>query len=172
MEKVKYKNETKLTQEQLLSLLAKQTLPLPRMLLSMTSIVILLSVLIFFWDSENSGIYVLMSSLLGLAFIIILFLILCKKWLIKVSNKQISEEVIYRYVFYENELVIDTVNGNQTSHQVIRYEGLEKIVVKDDFAYIYVNSVSIYFVDMNKFDVDKATIIELFAPYRKRKSKR
>lgn len=168
----KFENETKLNQEEVLNLLAKQTLPLSRMLMIALSILVLSLILILNWDTKNPGAYIMMAVLLGIGLVGVLLLIFGKKWLIRVSNKSLKDGVTYKYVFYENEFVVDTIVGENKSHTVMKYEGLEKIEIKDDYAFLYLNNVSIYFVDMNKFQIEKEVIVKLFAPYKKRRSKR
>ncbi len=172
MEKIKYENETKLNQDKLVDLLSEQTLPLKKMIVSISSIVILLLILILNWDKENQGIYILMSILLGLGFVGLCLLLIFKKWLIKISNKSLSSGVVYKYTFYENEFKVDSIVDGKENHMAMRYEGLEKIVVKNDFAYLYINSVSIFFVNLNNFGEEKEEVIKIFLPYKTKKSKR
>lgn len=172
MEKIKYENTTNLNHEQILDLLAKQTLPLSKMIMIVISILVLSVILILNWDSTNPGAYIMMSILLGFGLVGVLLLIFGKKWLIKVSNKSLKDGVTYKYVFYENEFVVDTIVGENKTHNVMKYEGLEKIDLKDGYAFLYLNNVSIYFVDMNEFYDNKLDVIKLFAPFKKKKSKR
>ena len=172
MERKKYINETKLNQDEIVRLLAQQTLPLSRMLMSITSLLILMVVLILSWDKENNGLYITVTVMLSVGLIISVLLIIFKKWLVKISNKSLAMGVTYNYTFYENEFVVDSTIGDKTSHLVMQYEGLEKIVIKDDYAYLFINTVSIFFVDLNNFKEEKEEVINLFTPYKKKRSKR
>lgn len=172
MEKIKYENETKLNQDELVTLLSHQTLPISKLVISISSILILVLILILNWDNNNPGIYILMTILLGIGLIGIILLFIGKKWLIKVSNKSLANGVVYQYTFYENEFKVDSIIGESKSHLAMRYDGLEKIVIKNDIAYLYINNVSIFFVDMNNFASDKEEVIKLFTPYKIKKSKR
>ena len=171
-EKIKYQNETKLTQEQIVNLLAEQTLPKSTMLISLFSDLIFILILIISWDKENNGLYILLLILLIFGLAGILFLIFGKKWLIKISNTSLSNGVTYKYCFYETEFTIDSVINDKNSHLAMQYKGLEKVVIKDDYACLYINSVSMFFVDLNNFGDDKEIIVKLLTPYKKRKSKR
>ena len=53
MEKIKYYNETKLNQDELVSLLSEQTLPAKKTIISISSILILFTILLLNWDKEN-----------------------------------------------------------------------------------------------------------------------
>ena len=172
MERKKYINETKLNQDEIVGLLAQQTLPLSRMMMSITSIVILILFLILSWDKENNGLYIVLTIMLSLGLVICILLLIFKKWLVKVTNKSLENGVTYNYVFFENEFVVDSIVGDKTSHLAMQYSGLEKIIIKGDYAYIFINSVSIFFVNLNNFGDEKEEVIELFAPYKKKKSKR
>ena len=172
MEKVRYENETNLNQEQLIDLLAQQTLPLSKLMMYMSSILILILILILNWDSSNQALYIILSSLLGVSLILVILLLIFKKKLIKVTNTSLANGVTYKYVFYENEFIIDSIVNEKTSHTVMQYKGLEKIVIKGDYAFIYLNSVSIYFVDLNCFTDGKEEVIKIFSQYKKKKSKR
>lgn len=171
-DKIKYENETKLNNEQIVQLLAEQTLPAGRMLFSLFSDLIFILILILSWDSTNNGLYItlLIFLLFGLAGI--LFLIFGKNWLIKVSNQSLANGVIYKYCFYEKEFSIDSIINDKTSHLAMQYKGLEKVVFKGDYACLYINSVSMFFVDLNNFGKDKDEVIKILAPYKKKKSKR
>ena len=171
-EKKFYENETKLDQNQLVDLLANETLPTGRMLFSLFSDIVFILLLILSWENENPGLYILLLTLLVFGLAGILFLIFGKKWLIKITNKSLENGVTYNYVFYDNEFAVDSIVGDKTSHLAMQYAGLEKIIIKGDYAYIFINSVSIFFVDLNNFGDEKEEVIELFAPYKKKKSKR
>lgn len=171
-DKIKYQNETKLNQDQLVNLLAEQTLPTGRMLLSLFSDLIFIIILILSWDSQNVGLYITLLILLLFGLAGILFLIFAKKWLIKVSNKSLENGVIYKYCFYEKEFTIDSIINEKNSHLAMQYSGLEKVVIKGDYACLYVNNVSMFFVDLNNFGEDKEEIIKIFTQYKKKKSKR
>ena len=54
----------------------------------------------------------------------------------------------------------------------MQYAGLEKVIFKGDYVCIYVNSVSMYFVDLNNFGDEKEAVVKLLTPFRKKKSKR
>ena len=99
MERMKYYNETKLNQDELVSLLAEQTLPAKKMIISISSILVLLVILILNWDKSNEGVYILMTILLSIGLIGSVLLLFGKKWLIKVSNKALADGVIYQYTF-------------------------------------------------------------------------
>lgn len=172
MEKIKYENETRLNQDELVNLLAQQTLPAKKMIISIASILILAIILILNWDQENPGVYILMTVLLSIGLIGLILLFIGKKWLIKISNKSLSSGVIYQYTFYENEFKVDSIINENKNHMAMRYEGLEKIVIKDDYAYLYINNVSIFFVNLNNFGDEKEEAIKLFSPYMIKKSKR
>ena len=172
MEKIKFENETRLTQDEMVDLLAQQTLPLSKILLYITSIVILIIILILNWDFNNAGLYITLTVMLSLALLFVILLLIFKKWLIKISNKQLANGVIYNYVFYENEFSVDSTIGDKTSHLAMKYSGLEIIKVKGDFALIYINNVSMFFVNLNNFNVEREEVLKLFSPYRKKKSKR
>ena len=167
-----YKNETKLNNDQIVDLLAEQTLPTGRMLFSLFSDIVFISLLILSWDSTNTGLYILLLILLVFGLAGILFLIFGKKWLIKITNKSLENGVVYQYKFYENEFTIDAIVNEKSSHIAMQYKGLEKVVFKGDFACIYINSVSIYFVNLSDFGDDKEEIVRLLSPYKKKKSKR
>ena len=171
MDKIKYENETKLSQDELIDLLALNTLPLSKMIWYITMMFVLQIILIMFWDNTNPGLYIALSVMIAIGLTGTILLLVFKKKLLKASNKSLMNGVVYRYIFYENEFVLDTIIGEKTSHQVLKYEGLEKIVIKDDYAFLYVNNVSIYFVNMNNFE-QKEEVIKLFEPYKKKKSKR
>lgn len=173
MEKVSYKNETKLNQEQLVNLLAKQTLPLRKMLITICSMVILLGILIFFWDKDSQGLFIALTVLLSLGICGIILLMLGKKWLIRVSNKSLENGVTYLYTFYESGLKIEYTLGDNKSTNQIHYNNLEKVVITDDFIHLYANNVSIYFVDVKCFEEGKKEeVIKLLEPYKVKKSKR
>ena len=53
----------------------------------------------------------------------------------------------------------------------MKYSGLEKIVIKDNIAYLYINSVSIFFVDLDNFAGEKEEVIKIFSQYKRKKSK-
>ena len=167
-----YKNETKLNNDQIVDLLAEQTLPTGRMLFSLFSDIVFISLLILSWDSTNTGLYILLLILLVFGLAGILFLIFGKKWLIKITNKSLENGVVYQYKFYENEFTIDAIVNEKSSHIAMQYKGLEKVVFKGDFACIYINSVSIYFVNLSDFGDDKEEIVRLLSPYKKKKNKR
>ena len=173
MEKINYKNETNLNQDQLVSLLADQTLPFKKMLISICSIVILLGILIFFWDNETLGLFIALTVLLSIGLIGVILLLIGKKWLIKVSNKSLENGVKYLYTFYESGVKIESLLSGKNSVTQIQYNNLEKVVIKEDFIYLYANNVSIYFVDNNTFfDGKKEEVINLLKPYQVKKSKR
>ena len=96
MEKIKYYNETKLNQEQLVSLLSEQTLPAKKMIISISSIIILFTILLLNWDKENPSMYILLTVLLAIGLIGLILLLIGKKWLIKVSNKNLANGVLYQ----------------------------------------------------------------------------
>ena len=171
-EKRFYKNETKLDHNQLIELLANETLPTGRMLFSLFSDIVFILLLILSWDNANPGLYILLLILLVFGLAGILFLILGKKWLIKITNKSLENGVIYQYKFYENEFSIDAIVNEKESHIAMQYKGLEKVVFKGDYACIYINSVSMYFVNLNNFGEDKEEVVNLLLPYKKKKSKR
>ena len=79
---------------------------------------------------------------------------------------------MYQYKFYENEFCVDAVVNDKTSHIAMQYTGLEKVVFKGDYVCIYVNSVSMYFVDLNNFGDERETVVKLLTPFKKKKSKR
>ena len=110
--------------------------------------------------------------MLSIGLVVCILLLIFKKWLVKVTNKSLENGVTYNYVFYENEFAVDSIVGEKTSHLAMQYAGLEKIIIKGDFAYIFINSVSIFFVDLNNFNEEREEVIKLFAPYKKKKSKR
>ena len=172
MEKLRYENETKLNQDQLIDLLSQQTLPLSKLITYISSILILTLILILNWDSSNQDLYIILTVLLGLGLVFVVLILIFKKWLIKISNTNLASGVTYKYIFYENEFSVDSTINEKTSHMAMQYKGLEKIVVKEDYAFIYLNSVSIFFVDLNSFEGCKEEVIKLFAPYKKKKSKR
>ena len=140
--------------------------------MTISSICILMVILILTWDKENVGLYIALTVMLSIALIVSILLIIFKKWLVKVTNKSLANGVVYNYVFYENEFVVDSVVGENSSHLAMQYEGLEKIVVKGDYAYLFINSVSTFFVDLNNFNEEREEVIQLFAPYKVKKSKR
>ena len=90
MEKIKYYNETKRNQDELVSLLSEQTLPAKKMIISISSIVILFIILILNWDKENPSMYILLTVLLAIGLIGLILLLIGKKWLIKISNKNLA----------------------------------------------------------------------------------
>ena len=171
MEKIKYENETVLTQDELIDLLALNTLPLSKMIWYMVMMLVLQTILIIYWDNSNPGLYIALTIMIAIGLLGTILLLVFKKKLLRVSNKSLKDGVVYQYIFYENEFVLDTKIGDKTNHQVLKYEGLEKIVIKDDYAFLFLNNVSIYFVNMNNFE-QKEEVIKLFAPYKKRKNKR
>ena len=171
-EKRFYENETRLDQNQLIDLLANETLPTGRMLFSLFSDIVFIILLILSWDNENTGLYILLLTLLVLGLAGILFLIFGKKWLIKVTNKSFENGVVYQYKFYENEFTIDAIVNDKSSHIAMQYKGLEKVIFKGDYACIYINSVSMYFANLNNFGEDKGEVLKLLSPYSKKKSKR
>ena len=80
MEKIKYYNETKLNQEELVSLLSEQTLPAKKMIISISSILILFIILLLNWDKENPSMYILLTVLLTIGLIgLILGLLICRR---------------------------------------------------------------------------------------------
>ncbi len=173
MEKqIRYQNETKLNHDEIVNLLAEQTLPTGRMLFSLFSDIVFILLLVLSWDNDNIGLYILLLILLVFGLAGILFLIFGKKWLIKISNKSLENGVIYQYNFYENEFSIDATLNGKTSHIAMQYKGLEKVVFKGNFICIYINNVSMYFVDLNNFGEKKEEVIQLLSPYKKKKSKR
>lgn len=171
-EKKFYTNETKLNHDQLVDLLANETLPIGRMLFSLFSDIIFILLLILSWDSENPGLYIFLLILLVFGLAGILFLIFGKKWLIKITNKSLENGVVYQYKFYDNEFTIDAIANEKQSHIAMQYKGLEKVVFKGDYACIYINSVSMYFVNLDNFGEDKEEVVNLLLPYKKKKSKR
>ncbi len=172
MEKIKYYNETKLNQDELVSLLSEQTLPAKKMIISISSIVILFIILLLNWDKENPSMYILLTVLLAIGLIGLILLLIGKKWLIKISNKNLANGVEYQYTFYENEFSVDIIVGGKKDHMAMKYSGLEKIVIKDNIAYLYINSVSIFFVDLDNFADRKEEVIKIFSEYKRKKSKR
>lgn len=169
---IKYENETRLNQDKLIDLLAKQTLPTSRLVFTIVSDLVLMLIVILNFDKENPGLYIALLVLLSIAVVVTVLLIVGKKWLIKIGNKSLSNGVVYKYVFYENEFSIDSIINDKTTHLVMKYEGLEKIIIKDDFAYLYIDNASIFFVDMNEFGLYKEEVLKLFAPFKKKKKKR
>ena len=167
-----YRNETKLEYDQFVKLLANETLPTGKMMFYLFSDFIFILLLILSWDNENPGLYILLLILLLFGLAGILFLIFGKKWLIKITNKSFEKGVLYQYKFYENEFCIDAVIDDKTSHIAMQYAGLEKVIFKGDYVCIYVNSVSMYFVDLNNFGDEKEAVVKLLTPFRKKKSKR
>ena len=135
MEKIKYYNETKLNQDELVSLLSEQTLPAKKMIISISSIIILFIILLLNWDKENPSMYILLTVLLAIGLIGLILLLIGKKWLIKISNKNLANGVLYQYTFYENEFSVDTIVGGKKDHMAMKYSGLEKIVIKENIAY-------------------------------------
>ena len=171
-EKSFYRNETKLDQNQLVDLLANETLPTGRTLFSLFSDIVFILLLILSWDSENPGLYILLLTLLVFGLAGILFLIFGKKWLIKITNKSLENGVVYQYKFYDNEFTIDAIVNEKQSHIAMQYKGLEKVVFKGDYACIYINSVSMYFVNLSNFGEERDEVVKLLSPYKKKKSKR
>ena len=167
------KNETKLNQEELVDLLSEQTLPLSKMIISIGSILILFTILIFAWDKENPSLYILMTVLLSIGLAGVILLLVGKKWLVKVSNKSLVNGVTYNYTILDKGLKIESIMGEKQSTTQVQYATLEKIVIKNDMAYIYVNNVSIFFLKLNNFSLEeKEEVIKLFEPYKIKKSKR
>ena len=171
-EKVCCRNETKLEYDQFVGLLANETLPTGKMMFYLFSDFVFILLLILSWDKKNPGLYVLLLILLLFGLAGILFLIFGKKWLIKITNKSFEKGVIYQYKFYENEFCVDAVVNDKISHIAMQYAGLEKVVFRGNYACIYVNSVSMYFVDLTNFGEDKEIVVKLLSPYKKKKSKR
>ena len=153
MDKIKYENETILKEDELIDLLSLNTLPLSKMIWYMIMMIVLQVILIMFWDNANPGLYIALTVMIAIGLIGTILLLVFKKKLLKASNKSLKDGVVYKYIFYENEFVLDTKIGDKTNHQVLKYEGLEKIVIKDDYAFLYVNNVSIYFVNLNNFAI-------------------
>ena len=171
-EKVFYRNETKLEYDKFVELLANETLPTGKMMFYLFSDFVFIMLLILSWDKENTGLYILLLILLIFGLGGILFLIFGKKWLIKITNKSFENGVLYQYKFYENEFCVDAVVNDKTSHIAMQYTGLEKVVFKGDYVCIYVNSVSMYFVDLNNFGDEREIVVKLLTPFKKKKSKR
>ena len=172
MEKRTYKNQTSLSQDKIISLLATQTIPVSKLIISISSIVILALLLVFTWDEEQLAMYILLTVLLSLGLIGTILLFVGKKWLIKISNKELANGVIYNYTFTNDGFKVECTLGSKQTQQSIRFAEVEKIIIKEDYSYIYANNVSIYFVDMNSFEDSKEEIIEIFSQYKKKKSKR
>lgn len=172
MENVSYKNETKLNQDELVDLLATQTLSSRKVIVSISSMVILLGLLIFFWDNNSLGLFIAITVLLSIGLVGIILLAIGKKWLIKVSNKQLVSGVTYFYTFNDKGVKIESVLGENKSVNQIQYYNLEKVVFKDEFIFLYANNVSIYFVSLNGFIDGKEEVIKLLEPYKIKKSKR
>lgn len=172
MEKRIYKNQTNLSQDKIISLLATQTIPVSNLVISISSIVVLALLLIFTWDQEQLAMYILLSVLLSLGLVGTILLFVGKKWLIKISNKELANGVIYNYTFTNDGFKVESILGSKQVQQSVRFAEVEKIIIKEDYSYIYVNKVSIYFVDMNSFEDGKEEIIEIFSRYTKKKSKR
>lgn len=172
MENKQYTNQTKLNQDELVSLLATQTLPLSKMIISLASIVILTVLLILNWDNNDLALYIILTVLLSLGLIGTILLFIGKKWLIKVSNKELANGVIYDYLFNEGGFKVECTIGDKKSQQNIRFAEVEKILIKDRYAFIYANNVSIYFVDMEAFGDDKVLMENIFDKYKIKKSKR
>lgn len=170
---MEYKNETKLNQDELVDLLSKQTLPLSKMITSICSILVLLTILILSWDNSNAGLYIVMSVLLGIGLVGVVLLLIGKKWLIKVSNKSLVHGVTYNFTITDKGIKIESLIDEKESVTQVLYTNLEKIVIKDEIAHIYVNNVSIFFMKLNQFsEEDKEVVIKLFEPLKVRKSKR
>ena len=129
-------------------------------------------ILIFFWDSQNPGLFVALTVLLGIGLVGVILLLIGKKWLIKISNKELANGVIYDYTFTADGFKVESRLGEKQIQQSIRFAEVEKIVIKEDYSYIYANNVSIYFVDMNSFEDGKDEMMEVFSRYKKKKSKR
>ena len=109
--------------------------------------------------------------LLSIGLIGSVLLLFGKKWLIKVSNKALADGVIYQYTFYENEFKVDSIVGENKNHLAMKYDGLEKIVIKNNIAYLYLNSVSIFFVNLDNFEFGKEEMIRIFQMHKNKKSK-
>ena len=171
-EKVFYRNETKLEYDKFVELLANETLPTGKMMFYLFSDFVFIMLLILSWDKTNPGLYILLLILLIFGLGGILFLIFGKKWLIKITNKSFENGVLYQYKFFENEFCVDAVVNDKTSHIAMQYTGLEKVVFKGDYVCIYVNSVSMYFVDLKNFGDERETVVRLLTPFKKKKSKR
>jgi hypothetical protein len=172
MEKRIYKNQTKLSQDEIVSLLATQTIPVSKLVISISSIVILALLVILTWDQEQLAMYILLTVLLSLGLIGTILLFVGKKWLIKISNKELANGVTYDYTFTSDGFKVESRLGEKQTQQSIRFAEVEKIVIKEDYSYIYANNVSIYFVDMHSFEEGKDEMIEVFSRYIKKKSKR
>lgn len=170
---MEYKNESKFTQEELVDLLSKQTLPLPKMIISIGSILILLLILVLSWDKENPTLYIVMSILLGIGLIGVILLLIGKKWLIKVSNKSIVNGVIYNYTLTDKGFKVESTIGEKQTVTQAQYCNLEKIIIKEDIAHLYFNNVSIFFLKLENFtEEEKEEVIKLFEPFKIKKSKR
>lgn len=172
MENKKYINKTKLNQDELVSLLATQTIPVSKLIMSLSSIVILTVLLILNWDNEQLALYIILTVLLAFGLIGTILLFVGKKWLIKVSNKELSCGVIYDYVFTSEGFKVECTLGEKKTQQNIRFAEVEKIIFKDGYAFIYANNVSIYFVEMNAFNEYKEEVTNIFNQYKVKKSKR
>jgi hypothetical protein len=116
--------------------------------------------------------YILLTVLLAIGLIGLILLLIGKKWLIKISNKNLANGVLYQYTFYEKEFSVDTIVGGKKDHMAMKYSGLEKIVIKDNIAYLYINSVSIFFVNLDNFAGEKEEVIKIFSQYKRKNSKR
>ena len=82
MEKLRYENETKLNQDQLIDLLSQQTLPLSKLITYISSILILTLILILNWDSSNQDLYIILTVLLGLGLVFVVLILIFKKFLL------------------------------------------------------------------------------------------
>ena len=169
---MKYTNETKLTQDELVTLLSKETLSITKFCVSLGSIITLLTLLFITWDTNDNTTYVILTVLLSICLILTILMFIGKKYIIKFDNKSLKDGITYKYTFYENEFVIDTVIGEKTNHLVLQYKGLERIKVKGNYAVLYANTISMYFVNMDNFTEGKEEILKLFSLYKKKKSKR
>ena len=79
MEKIKYENETVLTQDELIDLLALNTLPLSKMIWYMVMMLVLQTILIIYWDNSNPGLYIALTIMIAIGLLGTILLLVFKK---------------------------------------------------------------------------------------------
>ena len=170
---VEYSNITKMSFDELVNMLSKTVSNKKKMIISSITSLILLIIVILNWDKDMLAAYILMTILVGIGFVLSILLIIMDKWIIKKSNKSLSNGVTYTYNFMEKEFSVTSLT-NEKKRLTFKYSSLSKVKIDAEKIYLFPTPVSIYCVKLNGFSSaeDKESVVELLKPYTLKKGGR
>ena len=163
-------NNTKLTFDELIDLLAKSVSNKKKMIVSAISSLILLAIVIINWDSKMMAAFILMSILVSSGFIFSILVIILEKWMIRKSNANFIDGVKYEYTFREKDFVITSIVKKEKKSLTFTYTSLNKVVINEENIYLYPTAVSIYCVSLKGFESieEKNEVLEILKPFIKK----